>query len=163
MNVRACPGCNVVLSFQDYPADNRYGVVSPECRAAFDTILALEGERYDYPPAHRLIIDSYGVQHPPHREVQQQLGISERFIKASIQSVAIHLIALYCALEKKMELRSIAAVMDHVLTSMARQGIVFEELQAPADLGSQTKNTNEIGQIKFGKFWKLRDCRTKFI
>lgn len=130
-----CPGCKTILPTSDYPADNRYGILSPECRHAFDEILVKEAELFGYSVVHRLIIDAYGVQHPPHIEVQEALHISQRFIYASIQSVAIHLIALYLAIEKKRALQEISKDMDRILTFMSQRKIVFEKLEPPIDLG----------------------------
>lgn len=132
--MRQCPGCKSILPISDYPADNRYGVLSPECRQMFDEIIIKEGE-FGL-SVHRLIIDSYSIQHPPHEEIQKELKINQRFIDASVQSIAIHLIALYCAFEKKMELNKITKVMDHILTSMSKQNATFENLTPPSDLGN---------------------------
>lgn len=129
-----CPGCHTVLPKTDYPADNRYGVLSAECRQMFDDII-LKEEEFGH-SVHRLIVDAYGVQHPPHADVQEQLHISPRFIAASIQSVAIHLIALYCAFEKKIELGKIAPIMSRVLATIDKQKSSFENLLPPADLGN---------------------------
>lgn len=136
ITLHQCPGCKVALPYEDYPADNRYGVLSAECRKALDEILVKEGENYGYPAVHRLIIDSYWVQHPPLLEYQLELGINKRFIDASIQSVSVHLIALYLAIEKKVDLKDIARVMDRILTNMNHQGVTFSELEPPVDLGA---------------------------
>ena len=132
---RQCPGCKSILPYQDYPADNRYGVHSPECRKAFDEIIAKEGLN-EWLSVHRLIVDSYSVQHPPHSEIQKELGIEKRFVAASIQSIAIHLIALYLAIEKKVELQSIAPIMNKILTTMSHAKKEFEILLPPHDLGA---------------------------
>lgn len=131
-----CPGCRALLPFSDYPADNRYGVTSAECRQVFDEILVKEQELFGYPAVHRLIIDTYWVQHLPHDEVQWRFQVSSRFIAASIQSISIHLIALYCAIDQKIPLRDIASVMDHILQRMSLEKIEFPRLQAPDNLGS---------------------------
>ncbi len=135
-NVRECPGCRVVLPITNYPAENRYGVFSPECRELCDAIMARESELFGYPPAHRLVVDAGAVQHPPHYQIQQALGIEKRFVDASIQSVAIHLIALYLALEKKIPLLSIASIMSTILTNATHAGFVFPGLTPPIDLGA---------------------------
>ena len=135
MNTRQCPGCKTTSPLYDYPADNRYGVLSPECRATFDEILVKEGELFGYPEAHRLIVDAYWVQHPPHSKVQEELGISKRFVDASIQSIGIHLIALYLAIEKKIALKNIGSRMDHILNYINKHKLSFERLESPCDLG----------------------------
>ena len=131
-----CPGCKSILPTTDYPADNRYGVSSAACRQAFDEILVKEGAQFEYPAGHRFIVDAYWAQHPPRHAIQQELGISERFIAASIQSISIHLIALYLALEKKVPLKDIAFHMKRVLAHMDERGASFKELTPPDDLGS---------------------------
>jgi hypothetical protein len=136
MNITQCPGCKIMLAATDYPADNRYGVSSAACRQAFDEILMQEGSQFGYPAVHRLIVDAYWAQHPPRHAIQQELGISERFIAASIQSISIHLIALYLALEKKVALKEIASHMDRILAHMSERGASFKELMPPEDLGS---------------------------
>lgn len=133
-NFRTCPGCLATFPLCDGPA-YRYGVMSPECFAAFNAVLVQEGARYGYPPAHRLIVDACAVQHPPRLEHQLALGIESRLRAASIQSVAIHLIALYLALKLKVALPAIAGSMDTILTNMKKQNIEFPELAPPVSLG----------------------------
>ncbi len=113
---RQCPGCKVVYSRNDDLPAHCYGVISPECWAAFNALMAYEFEHLGYPPERRLTVDACGVQHPQNFELQKELGIEERLVRASVQSVGRHLIGLYCALEKKMDLLSISAVMAHVIT-----------------------------------------------
>ena len=134
-NLSECPGCHIILQATDYPADNRYGIASASCRKLFDEIIVKEGELYGYPPAHRLIVDAYGVQHPPRLNVQTELGISKRLVDASVQSVAIHLIALYAALEKNVPLLEISDIMRRVLSHMNPKKLSFPELLPPENLG----------------------------
>lgn len=136
MNITQCPGCNSMLPATDYPADNRYGVSSAACRQAFDEIITQEGAQFEYPAGHRLVVDAYWAQHPPRHAIQRELGISERFVAASIQSVSIHLIALYLALEKKVPLNDVAFHMNRVLAHMSERGANFKELTPPDNLGS---------------------------
>ena len=89
--------------------------MTPECWAAFNRLLAYEAEHFGYPEEHRLTVDAYGVQHPQNFELQKQLDIEERLIRASVQSVGRHLIGLYCAVEKKMPLLTISSVMGQVI------------------------------------------------
>lgn len=136
MNGSTCPGCGVTLPVTDYPASNPYGVSSPECRQKSDEILVKEQQLFYYPGVHRLIVDSCAVQHPRRLALQQQLNISQRLQDASVQSVAIHLIGLYCALELKIPLPKIAGVMNTVLTNMNKAGATFPELEPPVNLGT---------------------------
>ena len=142
--VRICPGCKTAFPYQEDLAvgnrsGDRYGVSSPECATMFHEVLAREGEwAHGYPAIHRLTVDAYAVQHPPHSKLQKELEISERFVSASIQSIAIHLIALYLAFEKKVDLQSIAPIMDRILANMSKQRIEFEKLTPPEKLGNIT-------------------------
>ena len=139
---RQCYGCKAQFPYveasESYQTIGiaRYGVASAECIAAFCDVLGKEQEWAGYPPIHRLFIDAYAVQHPPHREIQEKLGIDQRLIDASIQSIVIHLIALYLAFEKKLPLQSISKQMAHILDSKVK----LEELQleAPSHLGGLT-------------------------
>lgn len=134
-NLVQCPGCKAAFSSIDIPiAVHQYGVISPECWAAFLTLLVYESEHLGYPPEHRLVVDACAVQHPQNFELQKQLGIEERLVRASVQSVGRHLIGLYCALEIKMDLLSISQVMGHVIT----HADPLELLTPPANLGDIT-------------------------
>jgi len=139
IKTRQCPGCKVVLPYQEgldhllTVGFGRYGVSSPECLALFNQVFIRE---YECGRPQHGRIDAYGVQHPPHADVQKSLGINERLIAASKQSVAIHLIALYLMIEKKMPLDQVAGVMDHILKSGAK--LENEELIPPASLGTMT-------------------------
>ncbi len=111
----------------------RYGVVSLECTAALCSVLDKEREWAEYPPIHRLLVDAYAVCHPPHFDIQQKLEVEPRLIRASMQSIGIHLIALYLAFEKKIPLQEISNCMRKILDS----DIKLEELQfaAPSYFG----------------------------
>jgi hypothetical protein len=138
-STRQCQGCKIALPYKEgleyygIIAYGRYGVASPECLALLDELLMKEFT-FDRPMLARF--DAYGVQHPPHFEIQKKLGVSERLILASSQSVAVHLIALYLMLEKKVEIHSVSAIMARILSS----GVALEkeELEPPAHLGAIT-------------------------
>lgn len=128
MEQQQCWGCGFTFPSIQEPS-HRYGVASAGCWNTFNELLVQEANFFKgYPSIHRLTVDAYCVQHPPHFEIQKQLGISERFIDASIQSIAIHLIALYAIFEKKVELEKVAPLMDRVLSS----GVIFKNLEAPS-------------------------------
>lgn len=139
ITTRQCPGCKIILPKQeelDYLYDGafgRYGVASPECLNLLNKVLLQE---YEYGRPMSLRIDAYGVQHPPHGEIQKALGIKPRLIAASKQSVAIHLLALYFMLEKKLPLSEVAVSMDRILSS----GVKLEdyELVPPRNVGAIT-------------------------
>lgn len=125
-----CPGCKALFKEHEGPLWV-YGVSSAGCWHAFTQLLGYERDVYGFPDENRLVVDAYAVQHPQNSELQKKLGISKRSIAASVQSVAVHLIALYCALEKKMPLKKVTQQMALLLF----KGIVFEPLEPPADLG----------------------------
>ncbi|GAB4229745.1 MAG: hypothetical protein Tsb0021_07640 [Chlamydiales bacterium] len=89
---------------------------------------------WGYPDVHRLIVDAYSVQHPQNAELQQKLDISKRFIDPSVQSVAVHLIALHFAFVEKKKLADISKLMDRILSA----GATFEPLDPPQNLGKLT-------------------------
>lgn len=161
LSTHMCPGCTTEFkkseSVEHYRSAGigRYGVASPECLATFFAVLARENELYGYPAAHRLIIDAYAAQHPRNADLQKKLGIEERLIAASIQSVPVHLIAIYCALEKQIPLEDIAPIMDRVLSAMNAHGIEFDNLSAPADLGDM--NVAKVKQLFFSKEYTLEE------
>ncbi len=142
---RQCAGCKIVLPIQEELSHlenskqygsatfGRYGVASPECLVLANQVLMNE-YMFGRPMCTRL--DAYGVQHPPHPEVQKQLGVEGRYRAASKQSVAIHLIALYLMIEKKMPLEAVSAVMGRILSSQVK--LEDEELIPPEDLGTIT-------------------------
>jgi hypothetical protein len=82
----ACPGCGVELPVHEGPV-HRYMASSPACWAKYGELLTREYSDPAYFRAHRLTVDSYAVQHPGQPSPQ------------SIQSVAVHLMALHVILE----------------------------------------------------------------
>ena len=136
---RQCPGCKT-----KYLADDtlnitfgivRYGVSSQECQQAFNELLGKEAMEFGYPPVHRLIVDAYAVQHPPHSEYQHVLGIEKRFIEASIQSVVGHLFALYLAIEKQIPLLEISKYMSSFIFFMDNSKTPWPFLTPPESVG----------------------------
>lgn len=136
-HTRQYQGCKVSLPYKEdlehyrTRALGRYGVTSPECLALLDVFLIKEF-LWD-----RLMLarfDAYDVQHPPRFEIQKKLGVSERHIAASKQLVAIHLIALYLMVEKRVELIRVSSLMARILSS----GVALEkeELEPPTYVGS---------------------------
>jgi len=140
---RSCQGCKAIFPimknetpFIEGSSVNRYGVSSPECIAAFCEVLGKEQEWAGYPEVHRLFVDAYAVQHPPCIEYQKELGINQRLINASIQSIFIHLIALHLAFEENIPLRDISKRMAYILDT----GVKLESmaLKPPNHLGNIT-------------------------
>ena len=140
---RTCQGCKAIFPimkndtpFIEGSSVNRYGISSPECIAAFCEVLGKEQEWSGYPEVHRLFVDAYAVQHPPCVEHQKELGINQRLIDTSIQSIFVHLIALHLAFEKNIPLRDISKRMAYILDT----GVKLEsiELKSPKHLGNMT-------------------------
>jgi hypothetical protein len=155
---RQCPGCK-----KNYVRDDslnitfgviRYGVSSQECQQVFNELLGKEVMEFGYPPVHRLVVDAYAVQHPPHSEYQQKLGIEKRFIDASIQSVVVHLFALYLAIEKKIPLLEISEYMGKFIFCMDNQKSAWPALTPPDNVGvvmiadlMKAQNAQEYDQL----------------
>ncbi|MGH2615999.1 MAG: DUF5946 family protein, partial [Thermomicrobiales bacterium] len=81
-----CPGCGALTDEGDGPTHPYFGS-SPGCWAIYGEVLAREYEEFDYPPIHRLTVDSYAVQHP------------DETSPLATQSVALHLAGLHLVLE----------------------------------------------------------------
>jgi len=117
----ACPGCGVVLPAVDGPV-HRYMESSAACWARYGEILARE---YSDPElmqeCHRLTTDTFAVQHPGRPSPQ------------SIQSVAIHLIALHAVLDL-----GLSHEQTRALLSRAADNMQFQWLDRPANLGAVT-------------------------
>lgn len=141
-SIRECHGCKAIFPYQkeldhyQHAGIGRYGVASPECLAAFFDILAKESELFGYPPAHRLVVDAYAIQHPSDKEWQEKLHIDQRLIKASIKSIPMHLMALHCAIDLHVELPTIAKVMGTISTNINNEKADFAELAKPKNLGA---------------------------
>ena len=117
----ACPGCGAVLPAFDGPV-HRYMESSPACWAEYGKVLAREyGDPELMEACHRVTTDAFAAQHPGKPSPQ------------SIQSVAIHLIALHAVFDLHMEHAKVRALIGHAADHMR-----FEWLDRPASLGSVT-------------------------
>ncbi len=83
-----CIGCGVPVPQSDGPT-HKYVVASPGCWALYSTLLAREYGDFHYPAVHRLTVDAYMAQHPDNAEQDRRQR----------QSVAVHLYALFLAIE----------------------------------------------------------------
>ena len=117
-----CIGCGAQVPDSHGPTHPYIGA-SPGCWAVFGQVLAKEYGEYSFPAVHRLTVDTYAVQHP---------GTPSR---QSIQSVAVHLIGLYLALERGWEPHVIAEALGR---AVQRGRDVFVWLEPPASQGSVT-------------------------
>jgi hypothetical protein len=116
-----CPGCHAYFANKN-DISHPYIGASPGCWSVYGEILAKEFGEYGYPPIHRLTVDTYGVQHPGTASAQ------------SIQSVGLHLVALYLALEEKMPPETITQSMQRLLSN----GASFQWLEPPSSRGQIT-------------------------
>ncbi len=99
MNRTACPGCG--SSFPDIEGPTHpYLLASPGCWSCYGEVLNREYSDIRYYRLHRLTVDAYAVQHPGEPNPQ------------SIQSVALHLISLYCVLERSVEPTKATSIMQ---------------------------------------------------
>ena len=116
-----CAGCGAVLPASAVPTHAYLGA-SSGCWAKFGEILAKEFGDRRFAAAHRLTVDAYAVQHP---------GTPER---RTIQSVAVHLIGLYAALERGFD----DARATALIKKAANRSDSFFWLTPPASLGAMT-------------------------
>lgn len=119
-----CPGCGDIhlASLDLRKGRHRYIGASSGCWETFGLVLAREYGEFGYPEVHRLTVDTYAVQHP---------GVSS---PKAIQSAAVHLIALYLSLVKKMPSKNVAAAMQKILAQKTK----FNWLDPPSSMGTMT-------------------------
>ena len=119
--LEACIGCGALVPKKNGPTHQNIGA-SPGCWEIFGEILTKEYEEYNYPPVHRITVDTYAAQHP---------GTPS---KKSIQSVAIHLIGLHLMLDLNYE----AHQATQILSQAAEASKDYHWLEPPMALGSLT-------------------------
>jgi hypothetical protein len=126
-----CRGCRAVVPALDGPTDPYFGA-SPGCWAIYGEVLAREYGEYDYPPVHRMTLDSYALQHPG------------RPTRKSIQSVAIHLTSLYYMLERGLDAEQTTAAMRRLIPKQ----LEFHWLEPPPNFGPFTVlDVHETGDL----------------
>jgi hypothetical protein len=114
-----CIGCGLVLPATGGQT-HRYIVSSPECWATYGRVLAREySDRRLMREAHRLSVDTYGIQHP---------------VNHPAKSLVTHLVGVYLAVER--ELKSPAVL--RAITVLVESDTFFPELSPPRDLGPLT-------------------------
>ncbi len=121
INLIPCFSCAALVPDVEGPT-HKYMLSSPGCWATYGIVLARDFGEYSYPAVHRLSVDSCAVQHPgkPNRQ--------------AIQSVAVHLIGLYCSLEKGLPAAQVTAAIGRA-TRVSDQ---FVWLEPPASMGPIT-------------------------
>ena len=120
-NLLPCFSCGALVPNIEGPT-HKYMLSSPGCWAVYGTLLARDYGEYGYPEVHGLSVDTYAVQHPgkPNRQ--------------AIQSVAVHLIALYYLLEKGLP----EAQAIRIRSRAAQFSDQFTWLDPPASMGKIT-------------------------
>ena len=111
-----CPGCGGLFPDVTGPT-HRYMTSVPGCWDAFGEVVGREFSGWWIGEVHRLVVDSYAVQHP---------GDGTR---RAIQSVALHLVALHLTLEKGVAPETVT----RVLQAGADGPVAFTLLEPPLD------------------------------
>lgn len=107
-----CPECGAVTEKCDGPT-HAYMTSSPGCWKVFGDVLAKEYSDQEYWKVHRLTVDSYACQHG---------GDTSR----AIQSVNVHLCALYLAIERKLPFAAFSPQMKKVITKFKSQFVALD-------------------------------------
>ncbi|WP_419162525.1 DUF5946 family protein [Candidatus Palauibacter sp.] len=120
--IEPCRGCGALVPRVE-GATHRYLDASPGCWETLGRVLAKEFSRRAYFQVHALTVDAYAVQHPGTPSPQ------------TIQSVAVHLIALYAMLELGWP-----ADRSSEVRKEAKRGLAdaFAWLDPPQNLGAVT-------------------------
>lgn len=82
-----CVGCGGIFPVMEGPT-HRYMTSAPGCWDTFGNVVGREFSGWWIGEVHRLVVDSYAVQHPGDGSPQ------------AVQSVGLHLVALHLTLEK---------------------------------------------------------------
>ncbi len=96
---------------------HKYLPATPGCWKLYGELLAKEYSDLNYWRVHRLTVDTYSVQHTQSDDPR------------NIQSVNVHLVALYMGLEKKLSSDAIPPIMSRVI--QIDKG-AFVKLKAPS-------------------------------
>lgn len=99
-----CPGCHAFFVPANMGTDRYRGACSG-CWAILNQILTKEYQNYpDYQIAHRLTVDTYGVQHPGNPQERN-----------AVQSVNIHLMALHLSIAENKSPKYVIHCMAEIL------------------------------------------------
>lgn len=101
---------------------HEYILAAPGCWQLYGEVLAKDYGEFGYPEVHQMTVDAYAVQHP---------GKPER---RAIQSVTVHLISLYYAIEKGLD----ASQSRQMIGQALRFKQAFTWLEPPKDMGKIT-------------------------
>jgi hypothetical protein len=115
-SVMQCPECNATIP-EIEGVTHAYLPAPPGCWARFNEVLAKEFSQPEYFKAHRLTVDAYCAQHASGNDRRQ------------VQSVVVHLVALYLNFEMRYSNERIAQVMDVIIRQHKHQ---FPKLSKPS-------------------------------
>ncbi len=117
-----CPDCKA--EFQPCEGvTHAYLGANSECWGLYGEILAKEYQSPEYMTVHRLTVDAYAAQHPGKPE------------KRTIQSINVHLLALYLMLERGLRADFVTKSFDSLIS---KYGTELEWLTPPSSLGDVT-------------------------
>ena len=119
--LKMCVGCGALVPDID-GATHKYIGAPAGCWAVFGEVLAKEFSDVAYFSVHQLTVDTYAVQHP---------GTPSR---QSIQSVAVHLVSLFCQLGHGFDSTQVIEIMKR----LSKRSEKFVWLEPPASLGEIT-------------------------
>jgi hypothetical protein len=119
--VTAPPGCGAVIPDTGAKPNPEVNA-SPGCWAAYGDVLGREYGEWGNPPIHRLTADTYAVQHP---------GAKSR---RAAQSLAVHLLGLYLALDRRVEPHRISQEIGRLVAHPT----AFRWLEPPSPEGQVT-------------------------
>lgn len=115
-NPVCCIGCGVETPAIGGPT-HKYLIISPECWQLYAKVLARGSLDTQF------LVNSYCAQHPDGTDPRQ------------IQSAIVHLVGLYCVLEKNMPHELTTKVMDLVIQKHKKD---FARLKRPTKIGKLT-------------------------
>ncbi len=119
--LETCPNCGLALPRAD-SARHPYLGASAACWALYGEVLAREYGDPAFMAVHRLTVDAYAAQHP---------GLPER---RTIQSINLHLVALYLSLERRLN----PGFITRAIAALTRETTRLEWLEPPPSLGEMT-------------------------
>lgn len=118
MKMQVCPDCKALVPDVGGPTHEYLGA-SSGCWKIYGEVLAKEYSDPAYMEVHRLTVDAYAVQHP---------GLPE---SRAIQSVNIHLLALYLVLEKQCDFSFATQLMGKIIERKKGEFIWLDPPQTP--------------------------------
>lgn len=124
MNVlETCPDCGVKLDKHKADVTHAYLGASGSCWRVYGEVLAREYSNRDFMKFHRWTVDAYAAQHPGKPEPR------------TIQSINVHLLALFLLVEKQSEPTFVTAAMGKFIE---REKQRFKWLAPPRQRGNVT-------------------------